>query len=78
MARSTGGLDKSDLPAFLRHMQTAVTYTTSQTTGQVMRTMPHGATRKPPALRTRTKAKRPELYPWLELDETYLAAHPYP
>ena len=78
MARSTGGLDKTDLPAFLNHMKTAVAYTTAQTTGTVMRSMPNGKTRKPPTIRTRAKAQRPTIYASLYLDPTYLAAHPYP
>ena len=45
MARSLLGVDKSDLNAYLNHMQKAVVYTTSQTTGTVMRTSKNGKAR---------------------------------
>ena len=77
MARSTKGTDQSNLNAYLHHMQTAVVYTTSQTTGTVMRTTPNAAPRRPPATRAAPRQHRPTMYASTALDLDYLAAHPF-
>ena len=77
MARSLFGVDKSDLNAYLNHMQKAVVYTTSQTTGTVMRTTPHGKARKLPATRAAPRQHRPTMTSWTAIDSDYLALHPY-
>lgn len=77
MARSLKGVDKSDLNAYLNHMQKAVVYTTSQTTGTVMRTTPNGKARKLPATRAAPRQHRPTMYCAPEIDSDYLALHPY-
>ena len=77
MARSTQGVDDSDPQAFWQHMQKAVTYTTTQTTGTVMRTMPKGAARKLPEARPRPQAYRPTIEAYISYDAAYLAANPY-
>lgn len=77
MARSTLGVDKSDLNAFYVHMRTAVAYTTAQTTGTVMRTTPRGAPRRDPDASPRAGPHQPTITAWVSLDEAYLALHPY-
>ena len=77
MARSLFGVDKSDLNAYLNHMQKAVVYTTSQTTGTVMRTTPNGKARKLPATRAAPRQHRPTMYSKAAIDSDYLALHPY-
>lgn len=77
MARSLFGVDKSDLNAYLNHMQKAVVYTTNQTTGTVMRTTPNGKARKLPATRAAPRQHRPTMYSATTIDSDYLALHPY-
>lgn len=77
MARSLKGVDKSDLNAYLNHMQKAVVYTTSQTTGTVMRTTPNGKARKLPATRAAPRQHRPTTQSITAIDSDYLALHPY-
>lgn len=77
MARSLLGVDKSDLNAYLQHMQKAVVYTTSQTTGTVMRTTPNAKARKLPATRAAPRQHRPTIYSQTSIDSDYLALHPY-
>lgn len=77
MARSLFGVDKSDLNAYLNHMQKAVVYTTSQTTGTVMRTTPNGKARKLPATRAAPRQHRPTTESITAIDSDYLALHPY-
>lgn len=77
MARSLFGVDKSDLNAYLNHMQKAVVYTTSQTTGTVMRTTPNGKARKLPATRAAPRQHRPTTQSITAIDSDYLALHPY-
>ena len=77
MARSLFGVDKSDLNAYLNHMQKAVVYTTSQTTGTVMRTNKNGKARKLPSARAAGRQHRPTMYSSTAIDSGYLALHPY-
>lgn len=77
MARSLLGVEDSDLDAYLRHMRTAVAYTTAQTAGTVMRTTAHGRERPLPVTTSRPQAHRPTIEALLQLDAAYLAAHPY-
>ena len=77
MARSLFGVDKSDLNAYLNHMQKAVVYTTSQTTGTVMRTSKNGKARKLPATRAAPRQHRPTTQSITAIDSDYLALHPY-
>ena len=77
MARSLFGVDESDLNAYLNHMQKAVVYTTSQTTGTVMRTTPNGKARKLPATRAAPRQHRPTTQSITAIDSDYLALHPY-
>lgn len=77
MARSLLGVDKSDLNAYLNHMQKAVVYTTNQTTGTVMRTTPNGKARKLPATRAAPRQHRPTMTRITAIDSDYLALHPY-
>lgn len=77
MARSTLGADKSDLNGYLLHMRKATTYTTSQTTGLVMRTTPRAKARPDPVTRSRPQSQRPGIIAHLSIDEAYLAANPY-
>ena len=77
MARSTKGTDQSNLNAYLHHMQTAVVYTTSQTTGTVMRATPNAKARKLPATRAAPRQHRPTMYSKAAIDSDYLALHPY-
>ena len=77
MARSLKGVDKSDLNAYLNHMQKAVVYTTSQTTGTVMRTSKNGKARKLPATRAAPRQHRPTTQSITAIDSDYLALHPY-
>ena len=77
MARSLFGVDKSDLNAYLNHMQKAVVYTTSQTTGTVMRSSKNGKARKLPSTRAAGRQHRPTMYSTTAIDSYYLALHPY-
>lgn len=77
MARSTKGVNKTDLPAYLNHMQNAVIYNTTQTTGTVMRSTPNGKPRKLPATRAAPRQFRPQMFSNAVIDLDYLAAHPY-
>lgn len=77
MARSTLGLDKSNLNAFWQHMRRAVAYTTTQTTGVVMRTTPGYKPRRDPAASPRAGPHQPTITAWVSLDQAYLALHPY-
>lgn len=77
MARSLFGVDKSDLNAYLNHMQKAVVYTTSQTTGTVMRSSKNGKARKLPSTRAAARQHRPTMYSSTAIDSGYLTLHPY-
>lgn len=77
MARSTLGLDKSNLNAFWQHMRRAVAYTTTQTTGIVMRTTPGYKPRRDPATKSRITPHQPDLVASVQIDTAYLALHPY-
>ena len=77
MARSLLGVDKSDLNAYLTHMQKAVVYTTSQTTGTVMRSSKNGKARKLPATRAAARQHRPTMSCSTAIDSDYLALHPH-
>ena len=77
MARSTLGANKSDLNGYLLHMRRAVSYTSKQTTGLIMRTTPNGAEKRKPTTRSRPQSKRPEILAYLTIDAAYLAAHPF-
>ena len=77
MARSTHGLDKSNLDAFYQHMRRAVAYTTTQTTGVVMRTTPGYKPRRDPATMPGITPHQPNLAAYVQIDEAYLALHPY-
>lgn len=77
MARSTNGLDKSNLDAFYQHMRRAVAYTTTQATGVVMRTTPGYKPRRDPATKPRITPHQPDLEASVQIDTAYLALHPY-
>lgn len=77
MARSTHGLDKSNLNAFYQHMRRAVAYRTTQATGVVMRTTPGYKPRRDPATKSRITPHQPDLVASIGIDAAYLALHPY-
>ena len=77
MARSTRGLDKSNLDAFYQHMRRAVAYTTTQATGVVMRTTPGYKPRRDPATKPRITPHQPDIVAYVQIDTAYLALHPY-
>lgn len=77
MARSTLGLVQGNDAALLQHLRGAVAYKTTQTTGTVMRTTPHGLPRRLPLARSRPYTSRPDLYCLASIDAAYLAANPY-
>lgn len=77
MARSTLGANKSDLNGYLLHMRRAVSYTSKQTTGLIMRTTPNGAEKRKPTTRSRPQSKRPTITAQLSVNAAFLAANPY-
>lgn len=77
MARSTFGLVKTNPDALAAHLRRAVAYTTTQTTGTVMRTMPNNKPRRDPAGASRPQAHPATCYATTEIDTAYLAANPY-
>lgn len=77
MARSTFGLVKNQKNALAAHLRRAVAYTTTQTTGTVMRTMQNNLPRRDPFARSRPQAHPAICYATTEIDAAYLAANPY-